>query len=417
MTLSPKKINFIEFLTLISGLAEVEKKSILVNYDFEIKGTLQELKKFAEDIENLDFKRFVYELNEYVNTDISNIEIINYLGELTNEFETNRVKEVLNEMEMFECMILHETFNELAHHTYLDNKWEIPNYKVKNILNGKMSSIPNYKEMRNKVFPYGSISFYFALNVLKKSIQQKQQELNEKITKKVDSIQLTAVFAIEKSIKRITKRLAKNINSQKTVEDKILYCKNEIKLIKQQKNTFTPIELKNNNHIESLETPNIIIPNQTKILVDWLKTEIEYLKGLHIEGITMNIDPPQNNYAKTKEDLLNKQNQLIPKVPILDVYNHFNVLTEATNKHNEFYLTPEQLLIFIQSVFIDKKPIKQDFNCKGIIKKTVRNIFYKFYFSNKNKERNESMIKRKYFNIMNDAFKGFNENDYTDFAK
>jgi hypothetical protein len=126
---------------------------------------------------------------------------------------------------------------------------------------------------------------------------------------------------------------------------------------------------------------------------------------------------PQPETKITKEQLLKEQNNLIPKVSIDEVFNHFEVLTKQTNKNDEFYLTNEQLLIFIKSTFVDKKPIKQDFNCKGIKKKIIRKVFYDFYFGKKNKETNQTRLKRKYFNIMNDAFNGFNKNDYTDFAK
>jgi len=119
----------------------------------------------------------------------------------------------------------------------------------------------------------------------------------------------------------------------------------------------------------------------------------------------------------TLESILNKQNNLLPKVSIQEVYNHFNILTTSTNKNNQFYLTNEQLLVFILSTFIEQKPIKQDFNCEGFVKKDIRKIFFDFYFKNKNKETNQTRLKRKYFNIMNNAFNGFNENDYTDFAK
>lgn len=125
----------------------------------------------------------------------------------------------------------------------------------------------------------------------------------------------------------------------------------------------------------------------------------------------------QSERKISKEQLLNEQNNLTSNISIEKVYNHFNKLTKTTNKKNEFYLKEQQLLIFIKATFIDLKPIKQEFNSKGFVKKDVRKIFYDFYFINKNKEKNHTSLKRKYFNIMNDAFKGFNKTDYTDFAK
>lgn len=116
-------------------------------------------------------------------------------------------------------------------------------------------------------------------------------------------------------------------------------------------------------------------------------------------------------------DVLEMQNNLIPKVSIQEVFNHFEWLTKNTNKKNEFYLTNEQLLIFINSAFVNKKPIKQKFNALPIVKKEVRTIFYNFYKKCQNKETNQTALKEKYFNIMSDSFEGFNDTDRKEFHK
>jgi len=136
----------------------------------------------------------------------------------------------------------------------------------------------------------------------------------------------------------------------------------------------------------------------------YLKEKINKFKDHNVNGLSINY-------------LAKKQNELIPSVSVKEVLTHFETLTEKTNKKGEFYLTEEQLIIFINSTFIQLEPIKQKFNCNGFIKKNIRKIFYDFYFKNKNKEYNQTALKRKYFNIMDDAFEGFNSNDYTDFAK
>ncbi|WP_299104314.1 hypothetical protein [uncultured Tenacibaculum sp.] len=173
-----------------------------------------------------------------------------------------------------------------------------------------------------------------------------------------------------------------------------------------------------NYKIEEYKLLQKIDPHNLKEL-DRLKIVIERFNNLKkfIENV---IEPNELNNQEnplTIQKILQEQNNLIPNISINDVYSHFKVLTSQTNKNNEFYLTEKQLLTFIKSTFIDLNPIKQDFNCKGFLKKRVRKVFYDFYFNNKNKERNHTKLKRKYFNIMNDAFNGFNENDYTDFAK
>ncbi|MBT2163525.1 hypothetical protein [Zobellia barbeyronii] len=137
----------------------------------------------------------------------------------------------------------------------------------------------------------------------------------------------------------------------------------------------------------------------------------EALKNLSPNG---NYDHPESGARKK---LMKKQNNLISQVSIKEVLNHFGVLTKMTNKNGEFYLTEEQLLTFVKSTFIDLKPIKQEFNCKRFKKIDLRKVFSSFYFNNKNKENNAIKIKQKYFDIMNDSFYGFNDNDYSEFSR
>jgi len=136
-----------------------------------------------------------------------------------------------------------------------------------------------------------------------------------------------------------------------------------------------------------------------------------------------NILPPPPTQEKTpkpislENDILNKENALIRRVPINDVYNHFKTLTKMTSRKDEVILTNEQLLIFIKATFIDNKPIKQSWNSNDFTKISVRRIFFNFYLKVKNKESNYKNIKPKYFNIMNDAFEGFNNADYKAFHR
>lgn len=180
---------------------------------------------------------------------------------------------------------------------------------------------------------------------------------------------------------------------------------------------------------------NEILPieEQKKAIDSWITNiyKINYSKSttmfcddiIFLKGISEHLVEPtkNNNYKEQKvltvESILKEQNKLLPKISVEEVFNHFKTLTTSTNKNSQFYLTNEQLLIFINSTFIEQKPIKQKFNCEGIYKKDLRKIFYNFYFNNKLKETNLTRLKRKYFNIMNEGFEGFTENDYTDFAK
>ncbi|WP_308991667.1 hypothetical protein QLS71_007415 [Mariniflexile litorale] len=202
----------------------------------------------------------------------------------------------------------------------------------------------------------------------------------------------------DRFLKDAKEQLQPNYNQKNEIK---IFIKKEIKEFKEYRNQKKEV-IQNS----ILEKTREKISLKQKRYINFLKEQLIKLEQLN-----------DSNSELAKEQLFEEQNKLIPKVAIKDVYNHFETLIKTTNKNNEFYLTNKQLLIFIKTTFIDLEPQIQDFNCKGFIKKNIRKVFFDFYFNSKNKESNQTSLKRKYFNIMNDAFNGFNENDYTDFAK
>jgi len=127
--------------------------------------------------------------------------------------------------------------------------------------------------------------------------------------------------------------------------------------------------------------------------------------------------PTHPNIDVTKEQLLKKDNKLIPNISIAEVFNHFEILTKTTNKDKIVYLTEKQLLTFVKTVFIDKEPLQQKFNCIVYSKKDVRSVFYRFYKESTIFENKHTGLKQKYFDIMDKSFPGFNETDLNEFNK
>lgn len=116
-----------------------------------------------------------------------------------------------------------------------------------------------------------------------------------------------------------------------------------------------------------------------------------------------------------KEDILKMQNNLIPRVSLEYVYDFFSVLLEP-NKKGAFYLDEQKLLIFIESTFVNKKPIQQSFNVPfSKDKSDVRSVFRNFYVRCNSFDYDKKNVNRKYFDIMNNAFMGFD--DKVDYKK
>ena len=172
--------------------------------------------------------------------------------------------------------------------------------------------------------------------------------------------------------------------------------------------------------IEELETHEIICESSDRILSDFVKPQLKYLKKqrkyyekkLKLEPLTVD-----KKYIE-KEKLFKLNNNLIPKLNIEQVYNYFEVLTQSTNTRDEFYLNEEKLIKFIHSTFVEKEPIQQSFNVPFSRDKiNVRSVFQRFLNECFKFEKNSKYVKQKYFDIMNNGFEGFNEIDFEKFHK
>lgn len=116
-----------------------------------------------------------------------------------------------------------------------------------------------------------------------------------------------------------------------------------------------------------------------------------------------------------KDDILKMQNNLIPRISLEYVYDFFKILIEP-NKKGTFYLNEQKLLIFIESTFVNKKPVQQYFNQSfSKDKLDVRSLFRKFYINCNPLDYDKKNVNRKYFDIMNNAFIGFD--DKVDYKK
>lgn len=201
-----------------------------------------------------------------------------------------------------------------------------------------------------------------------------------------------------------------------------LHLENYLNTIDDTDNNFEKQQIIDNAELDimGLITKEKIPEKHYKDTIKYLNIVKEYIKKRKEIPITKKgKQPEQSNPKELKlNDILEKQNILIPNVSIKEVYEHFKTLTSKVNNSNKHILTDEQLLLFIKSTFIDVKPIKQKWNSHLQTKKEVRYIFYEFYKKYKSNEKNQKNLKQKYFDILNNSFERFNEkNDYTDFSK
>lgn len=164
---------FQEFLGIISGYNIIKTYSLSINLDDTIKGTLDELKSFSIELDNINFSQLINTIDTIANIEYSNIEIHNYIDNLTNNFDVEKCKIVLNEMEVFESMELHEELDVLAHKMYDKHNWDIPFQQVD--IKGVLEKRKDYDEMRNKAYPLLTYTF----DELKYTLKTRLMKSNE----------------------------------------------------------------------------------------------------------------------------------------------------------------------------------------------------------------------------------------------
>ncbi len=110
-----------------------------------------------------------------------------------------------------------------------------------------------------------------------------------------------------------------------------------------------------------------------------------------------------------KDVILKMDNNLIPGLSLLYVYEFFSILT-MSNREETPYLSEQKLLIFIQTTFVKDNPIKQSFDISlNKEKKNIRTVFKRFQDNCSKYEKNQKHLKQKYFDIMYKGFKGFSK--------
>ena len=172
--------------------------------------------------------------------------------------------------------------------------------------------------------------------------------------------------------------------------------------------------------IEELETHKVIAKSTKRILFDFVSPQIKFLKSQlkYFDKKLLTESLKESKPKIDQEALFKNNNNLIPKVSIQKVYSFFKILTQTTNANDEFYLTEKKLLIFIESTFVNLRPIRQSFDVRFSRDKiNVRSVFQFFLIECSKYEINNKNLKRKYFDIMNNGFEGFNQIDFDKFHK
>jgi len=171
MKINPSNTDYQEFLDIISGIRTIETYHISINYEDTIIGSLDELNELAENTNLIELKKYVFELNQKANYEMSSIEVMVYLKELTKDFEFDFVKLALFELDVFQSMVFNEALHEKSMEAYIKNEWEIPQKKIKDFFTKEFKDVYDYEAMAMKAFPFLGLQLYEAKRMLENKLK------------------------------------------------------------------------------------------------------------------------------------------------------------------------------------------------------------------------------------------------------
>lgn len=125
---------------------------------------------------------FLYSQFDY-DIQINKLDIYNYLEHITCNFETEKVKIVLNEMECFYQMTYLEDMDEEVKDKYIENEWEFPTKDLsipdspKNGEN-KTHKVADLNKMRERLYPFRDFTYLSAVSLLKRKMPSQHTKEN-----------------------------------------------------------------------------------------------------------------------------------------------------------------------------------------------------------------------------------------------
>jgi len=128
MTNNYLDMTVIEFLDTITN--KKQEYSLKIGGKLQYIGTKPELQDLLSEVSEEEYSEIstlFLDKEEYITPfELTSIEIYNYLEKITSKFNLIKVKLILQEMEMYKCMVFNDRINEESLNIYMKNEWNIP---------------------------------------------------------------------------------------------------------------------------------------------------------------------------------------------------------------------------------------------------------------------------------------------------
>jgi hypothetical protein len=143
--------------------------------DYELKGTLEEIKSAIYEIEDFDLKKELLSLlsdkKEYIiDVELSGVEVYNYLEKITDNFDKEKTKLTLIDVESYNMAFKDRLFEE-SKRIYLKNGWEIPTEMLSSIASKPYLIVDN-ETMINKTHRLEQSGIKEVIKILKDKLTE-----------------------------------------------------------------------------------------------------------------------------------------------------------------------------------------------------------------------------------------------------
>ncbi len=204
-------------LTLNEFLDTITDKEIEYSLkidDAEFEGTYKQFESIIESIEDSEVKeRLEHEFSDKkrycTEIEFSQIEIYNYLKNITNDFDPEAIRVCLFDIDVYYNLDFKERIQKESLNTYIENGWEIPQITHKSPFFGKEITAQDYDTMLKKTHPYSGFGIQFIIYTLKKKLENTQNPKidtpkNPQFKAIFDEAQLKVIYSRSIDVKAIT---------------------------------------------------------------------------------------------------------------------------------------------------------------------------------------------------------------------
>lgn len=178
-------MTLMDFLDTITN--KKQEYSLKIGRECEYIGTKPEFEELISELDeelHSQLSTLFVGKEEYTTPfELTSIEIYNYLEKITSNFNLIKLKLILQEIEMYNCMVFNERINEESTNIYAKNGWEIPTIEFKSFSRNDLPIVkmPDYKTMTRKTHFCAGWNIDHAISLLKDKLNEDNDTTNESL--------------------------------------------------------------------------------------------------------------------------------------------------------------------------------------------------------------------------------------------